>query len=325
MTGVGGRDVSGKPRMLAAVGSAAAPPRAAVGTLLPRVRNLVGMACVVLVIVATPVAADTKKTQVFPLASSGLPDKLAGAPTKLTTALATAIKGTVASVPIEDVAGLLECDPEGSTCLASVAKSLNAERLVFGTITYHVGGKVKVTLTRFDVGPDRKQQTFELSGGNADQLASELVKSSVTLFGGEVEEPNGPTGPGPEIDPPPTEPKTMPGKITTSTWAMVGGGAVFAAGGIVMLVSAQSIKRDVQNAPTDTIEDIQRLRALEDRGAQRTLIGNVLLIGGGAALAAGVVRAIIQRKSSTPAAPEAPLVQPVPTEGGAVIVLTVIR
>ena len=75
---------------------------------------------------------------------------------------------------------------------------------------------------------------------------------------------------------------------------------------------------------TASSEDIQRLRALEDRGAQRTLIGNVLLIGGGVALAAGVVRAVLQRKSTTTVAPE-PMVQPVPTEGGAVIVLTVIR
>ncbi len=326
----GGRDVKGQPRMLAAVGSVAAPPRAVGRRLAPRVRNRVAMfACVLLVVIVTPAAADPKKAQVFPLAASGLPDKLAGAPAKLTKALATAIKGSVASVPIEDAAGLLECDPEGSSCLASVAKSLNAERLVFGSITYHVGGKVKVTLTRFDVGPDRQQQTFELSGGSADQLASELVKASATLFGGsagDIEKPEGPVGPGPiEIDPQPEGPKMVPGKITTGTWALVGGGAVLAAGGVVMLVSAQSIKRDVQNAPTDTIEQIKRLRALEDKGVQRTLIGNVLLIGGGVALAAGVVRAVLQRKATTTAAPEVPLVQPVPTEGGAVIVLTVIR
>lgn len=117
----------------------------------------------------------------------------------------------------------------------------------------------------------------------------------------------------------------VPGKLTTGTWAMVGGGAVIAAAGVVMLVSAQSIKRDVQNAPTGTLAEIQRLRALEDKGAQRTLIGNVLLIGGGVALAAGVVRAVIQRKSATTVTPEAPIVQPVPIEGGAMIMLTVIR
>jgi len=272
-------------------------------------------------------AADSKKAQVFPLPASGLPDKLSTAPVKLTKALAAAIGGQVASVPIEDAAGLLECDPESSTCLAAVAKSVNAERLVFGSITYHVGGKLKVTLTRFDVGPDRQQQTFELSGGTADMLATELVKASAPLFGGEEAVViNGPDPtPGPEVPPTTEQPPMVPGKLTTGTWAMVGGGAVIAAAGVVMLVSAQSIKRDVQNAPTGTLAEIQRLRALEDKGAQRTLIGNVLLIGGGVALAAGVVRAVIQRKSATTVTPEAPIVQPVPIEGGAMIMLTVIR
>lgn len=275
--------------------------------------------CVASMMLGGSAAADSKSAQVFPLASSGLPDNLTGTPAKLTKALASAIGGEVASVPLEDAAGLLECDPESSTCLAAVAKSLAAERLVFGAISVDKG-KVKVTLTRFDVGPDRQQQTFLLSGSNADALAKDLVRSSAPLFGNEapeiiVDEP----------DPPPDKPEPIlapiPGKITTSTWAMIGGGAVLAASGVVLLVSAQSIKRDVENAPNETLEDIQRLRALENVGVQRTIIGNVLLIGGGVALAAGVVRAIIQRKSVT----EPPLVQPAAVEGGAVLVFTVIR
>jgi len=305
--------------MLAAVGSASLPRRAAVDTLDLRVMSRVAMVVCVVCLTASA-HADSRKAQVFPLAASGLPDNLSQAPAKLTKALAVAIKGQVASVPIEDAAGLLECDPESSTCLASVAKSVSAERLVFGSITYDKN-RVKVTLTRFDVGPDRQQQTFELEGTTADALAKDLVKSSAPLFGGEApliteDKPIDETPPGGE-----PLPQTMPGKITSSTWAMIGGGAVLAAGGVVMLVSAQSIKRDVQNAPTATVEDIRRLRALEDRGVQRTLIGNVMMIGGGVVLAAGVVRAVIQRKSS----PEAPVVQPAPVEGGAVLLFTVIR
>lgn len=301
------------------VGDVSAPSPTAISTFA-RVRAILICA---LVAIASPAAAEDKRAQVFPLSASGMPDKLATAPTKVTKALAQSIGAVVASVPIEDAAGLLECDPEASTCLAAVAKSLGVERLVFGSISYHAGGKYKVTLTRFDVGPDRQQQTFELSGGTADQLASELVKASSSLFGGVTieEDPTpDPTKPAPE----PVKDRSAPGKITTGTWALVGGGAVLAAGGTVMLVSAQSIKRDVQNAPTDSLDDIRRLRALEDKGVQRTLIGNVLLIGGGVALAAGVIRAVIQRKSSVAVADD-PIVQPVPTEGGAMIVLTVTR
>lgn len=308
------------PSMPGTVGTVSGPSSAAIGRFTTRLQRIAIIVCA-LVAVSSSAYAD-KRAQVFPLSGSGLPDKLATAPAKLTKALATSINAVVASVPIEDAAGLLECDPENSTCLAAVAKSLGVERLVFGTVN-HEGGKLKVTLTRFDVGPDRQQQTFDLAGGSPDQLATELVKASSALFGGvTIEEdptPDPTPGPGPDK---PVEDKGVPGKITTGTWALVGGGAVFAAAGVVMLVSAQSIKRDVQNAPTDTLDDIRRLRALEDKGVQRTLIGNVMLIGGGAALAAGVVRAIIQRKSTVV---DDPIVQPVPTEGGAVIMLTVTR
>ena len=308
------------PSMPGTVGTVSGPSSAAIGRFTTRLQRIAIIVCA-LVAVSSTAYAD-KRAQVFPLSGSGLPDKLATAPAKLTKALATSINAVVASVPIEDAAGLLECDPENSTCLAAVAKSLGVERLVFGTVN-HEGGKLKVTLTRFDVGPDRQQQTFNLAGGTPDQLATELVKASAALFGGvTIEEdptPDPTPGPGPDK---PVEDKGVPGKITTGTWALVGGGAVFAAAGVVMLVSAQSIKRDVQNAPTDTLDDIRRLRALEDKGVQRTLIGNVMLIGGGAALAAGVVRAIIQRKSTVV---DDPIVQPVPTEGGAVIMLTVTR
>lgn len=308
------------PSMPGTVGTVSGPSSAAIGRFTTRLQRIAIIVCA-LVAVSSTAYAD-KRAQVFPLSGSGLPDKLATAPAKLTKALATSINAVVASVPIEDAAGLLECDPENSTCLAAVAKSLGVERLVFGTVN-HEGGKLKVTLTRFDVGPDRQQQTFDLAGGSPDQLATELVKASSALFGGvTIEEdptPDPTPGPGPDK---PVEDKGVPGKITTGTWALVGGGAVFAAAGVVMLVSAQSIKRDVQNAPTDTLDDIRRLRALEDKGVQRTLIGNVMLIGGGAALAAGVVRAIIQRKSTVV---DDPIVQPVPTEGGAVIMLTVTR
>lgn len=292
------------------------------GTLGVRVRSLFAIGvCLACAVASAPAAADSKSAQVFPLTASGLPDQLSQAPAKLTKALASAIGGQVASVPIEDAAGLLECDPESSTCLAEVASSLSAERVVFGAISYDQG-KVKVTLTRFDVGPDRQQQTFVLSGTTVDALAKELVRSSAPLFGNEapeiIEDP-GPGDPQPETPDPVTT--TVPGTITTSTWALIGGGAVLAASGVVLLVSAQSIKRDVENAPNETLEDIQRLRALENVGVQRTIIGNVLLIGGGVALAAGIVRAIIQRKAVT----EPPLVQPAPVEGGAVLVFTVIR
>jgi hypothetical protein len=296
-------------------------------TPLVTLAALKGAVFIAAILWAVPAIAEPK-THVFPLTASGLPENLTQAPAKLTKALAISINATVAKVPIEDAAGLLECDPESTTCLTAVAKSVNnAERLVFGTVTYDAG-KVKVTITRFEPKPDRQQQTFELTGKTADALASELVRVSRPLFGkGEVlPDPDPKLDPDPKPDPDPVKPATVPGKISTSTWGIIGGGAVATAAGIVMLVSAQSIKRDVENAPNETLDDLRRLKALEDRGVARTRIGDVLVVAGGVAIAVGVVRALMQRRP-TEVQPEQPstVVQPVLIEGGAAVVLTVVR
>ena len=278
-------------------------------------RNLL----VTVALVAGVHTAHADKTRVFPLSA---PD--AEVAMKLTKALAASIKAEVANVPIEDAAGLLECDPESSSCLTAVAKSVTADRLVFGVIIVQSRTKLKVTLTKFDpAGPDRQQRTFEISGSSADALAAELVRVSGPLFGkpeGKPSKPIAPDKPDPDKqdpdkqdpdkqDPdqpdPDLKPKTA-SKISSTTWAIAGGGAVAVLAGVGVLVSAQSIKDAANAAPHDTIEDFQRLRSLEDRGVLRTRIGDALLVVGGVAMAIGVVRAIMERRKST----EATIVQP---------------
>ncbi len=267
--------------------------------------------------------ADKVKTRVFPL--SGAPDS--GVQTKMTRALADSIGADVANVPLEDAAGLLECDPESSTCLGAVAKSVAAERLVFGVIVVESKSKLKVTLTRFDpAGPDRQQRTFEIRGKDGDELATELVRVSGPLFGkpegnkrivpdDQPDKPDGPDKP----DPTPETP-TKGGKVSAATWAIGGGGAIAVAAGVGFLLSAQSIKKQVDQAPMNTVEDFEALQKLEDRGVLRTRIGDVLVIAGAAGLAVAIVRGIKERRKEP-----STVVTPTPIDGGAAIVLRFTR
>lgn len=283
-------------------------------------RTLRLIAVLAIVLGACPAWAELK-AQVFPLASTDLPAALAPVPAGLTKALAASINATVANVPIEDAAGLMECDPEAAACLAAVSKSVGAERLVFGTISFVSENTLKVTLTRFDPGPDRQQLTFEITGATPDALGKELVRLARPLFGKPA-----PKQPQPVPDPPPTPPAPVEtsGKVSSSTWALVGGGVAIAATGVGLLISARSIRDQVDAAPRDTASDFERLTALEDKGRLRTNIGNALAIGGGVVFVIGVVRAVIQKKSSTTETRSARL-QPIPIEGGAAIVLVVTR
>jgi len=272
-------------------------------------------------VAASPAWAEP--TQVFPLTGTDLPAERRGTADRLTRAIADSIDAEVSSVAIEDAAGLLDCDVEVTSCLELVSKSVGNKQLVFGTVIPGKGKALKVTLTRFRPGPDRQQQTYEISG-ETEAYPDELVRKAASLFGGArptavMTEPEEPVAPGvtatvPPIDEPP------PGTITASTWALIGGGAVGVAIGIGFRVSASGISDDVNAFPQpQTREDFDRLTDLEDRGTRQTRLGTGLIVVGGVALAAGVVRAVLQRKSP---APEERVVGVMPIRGGAAITVT---
>lgn len=272
-------------------------------------------------LVASPAWADAP-AMVFPLSPVRLPPALAEAPDQLTRALAGAIEAEVASVPIEDAAGLLECDPEATPCLEAVAKSMGAGRIVFGTITATSDTALKVTLTRFDPGPTRQQRTFDLAAATVPELADALVTAAAPLFGKgpalQVTDPGSPLEPTP--DPASVSDEPPRGRISPATWAILGGGAAATGVGIAFWVSARGLRDDVANAPRETREDLDALVALEDTGTFRTRFGGALTAVGGIALAYGVYRVVTERRR--PAERDAVVVTPVPIEGGAAIVLT---
>ena len=259
------------------------------------------LASLVMLALAGPAHAD--EATVFPLSGQNLPADLATAPEAMTKALATSIAAGVANVPIEDAAGLYDCDVETTPCLEKVSKELGARRLVFGTISRTPAGKIKVVLTRFDVGPDRVQRTYTLEGKTDRVLAEELVRVAGDLFDRRPAEPAPPikpavTPPAPSGEPMPPPSPSDPDKRsgpTLSSYLLIGVGAAIAGIGGGYLYSASNLRDEYDRAPNETFDDIQRLRELEERGNARLKTGRILVIGGSVILAAGIVRAILQR------------------------------
>lgn len=280
------------------------------------------VASVLVIATASPVWAEP--TQVFPLTGTELPAERRGTAERLTRAIADSIDADVSSVAIEDAAGLLDCDVEATSCLELVSKSVGNKQLVFGTVVPGKGKGLRVTLTRFRPGPDRQQQTYEISG-ETEAYPDELVRKAAPLFGGTQpaavttppDEPEGPLGV--TVAPPPVD-EPPPGTISASTWGLIGGGAVGIAIGIGFRVSASGISDDVNaSPPPQTRTDFGRLTELEDRGTLHTRLGTGLIVVGGVALVAGVVRAVVQRKSP---APDERVVGVTPIRGGAAITIT---
>jgi len=279
-------------------------------------------------------------TTVFPLTAPNLPMKIASAPEQLSRALADELGGAVAPLPIDDAAGLAGCDPEATTCLETVSKNYKSKRIVFGSIAMLDEGRLKVTLTRYDPGPDRQQRTFTVEG-SVDEMAEELIKLSRPLFDGsrrpngqgegegegEGEGPEKPTGGGTGTGPGPDKPPTGKGEVSGTTYVvLVGGGAMLAAG-IGFLYSANQIGQEVQAFKPKTEADFKRLIPLENKGSQRQMIGTVLTGASVVAIGYGIIRAL--RESSTPSSDSTESssstrrrLTPVPVEGGAALVFS---
>lgn len=271
--------------------------------------------------IAWPLSARADGTQVFPLEAEELPSDLGSLPQTLTARLASELGGTVAEVQLQDAAGLLECDPEATPCLELVARSLGATRLVFGRATGKAGS-VEVSLSVFESGGEARSRAFTLKAEAAEAMASKLVTESKPLF--DPDPP--PPAPDPIGSPPPPAKETpespsLLSRVPIYAWAVAGGGVILTGVGAGFLISADGLRHDVETAPTETREQIEALRELEDRGSSRTLIGNGLVVIGGLAIATGATLAILEIRS--PATERATVrVDPVPLRGGVGVVVT---
>jgi hypothetical protein len=132
------------------------------------------------------------------------------------------------------------------------------------------------------------------------------------------------TTPEPAPAPAPAADESTGGRITMGTWALLGGGALIAAGGGGFLYSAHDLRDQIQAAPRVTEDDLNRLSKLQDTRMLRDQIGTALAVGGGLVVAVGVMRAIAQldrapkEKEKEPSAS----LSLVPVSGGAAFVFS---
>ncbi len=262
-----------------------------------------------------PTALAKPSTTVFPLTAPNLPLKIASAPEELSKALADELGGDVAKMPIDDAAGIAGCDADATTCLETVADNFRSKRLVFGSIVMIDERRLKVSLTRFDMaGPERLQRTFTVKG-SVEDMADELVELSRSLFDGSKEKE-------PEPDPIILDPKPVSsGETSGSTIVILVGGGAMTLVGAGFLYSSYSISQDVVSFKPKTEADFQRLLPLEQKGAQRQLIGTVLTGVGAVALGYGLIRLVLDRSSgASESSSLSRRLTPVPVQGGAAVV-----
>jgi hypothetical protein len=226
-----------------------------------------------------------------------LPDKL------LETLRETARRFTphveVATASLADTAVIVGCDPAERACLDAVAAALNVDRLLFARIEPGTAttARVEVTLSSREHGP--VSASFDVRGDRRDDDLDALAAGVVTLFEQDedlVAEPP-PDEPPPDEPPPPADPVPVPGPpIATdeaaprARWPLyvAGGGTGVVAVGVTMWALAASKQGEIDDAPTETAADLERLADLEASARTRATAGNLLVVGGAIAIVGGV-------------------------------------
>lgn len=278
-----------------------------------------------------------KRLLVVPLAGDAA-NLAPGLQADLTKAVQSAADGAgarteMAQTSLDDLLMINGCTIEQRTCLRNIARTLGVDVMVVGDVTGSEREGLSVRLVRVPVKGEIAEKRISLAAGPGNQMAQELSASATELFPGAQPPPEKPREAPPMEDtaPPPVQPPgpadSAPsagfslGAVKPYAWGIAGGGAALAVIGGVFLLSAGSVQDDIDAAPIDTFEDLDRLRTLEDTARSRYLIGDVALITGAVAVGVGVGLIVVQARSG--AEPERQVaLSPLIIPGGAGIAVT---
>jgi hypothetical protein len=248
------------------------------------------VALTTVVALVTSVMAQPRKILVLPLdgnAPAAQRMKLNREVARLAHALGNV---TVGDTTFNETAAAVGCSPTADGCAETVRTTLAVDELVYGTATT-AGGSTTITVRRaIGSGEPRSQVTII---GQTDDGA-QVTASLQPLFAGSngdkpIGEPDGGdtvVGRDPPIEPQPEGPRrtffdTKERKLGVALGAS---GVIALVIGFSLWAGSSSLQDRIDTHPTMTRAQIDDLRALEDRAADKALQGNLFVLVG---LAAG--------------------------------------
>jgi hypothetical protein len=220
----------------------------------------------------------------------------------------------VAQVSRDDIFALAGCHSETPACLRRVRDTLDVDAVVVGSVEPTEGG-ARVTLLLAERNRPANRVTYDLSG-DPKAMEAELADKATGLFAhGDPDDPSttgddpGATGddPGAAGDDPGAraivDDDSRPdggrwnrppyrfeaGEVEPWAWGLAGGGGGAIVLGLVFYSIAGSRQDAVDQAPSMTVEDLERLQRLERSGRRFTTLGNTFTLLGLGALATGTV------------------------------------
>lgn len=268
---------------------------------------------------------------------------------KVRSAVSAALESTGHSVTpgdtsFDDAAVLIGCDPKSDACAEEVLSTLSIDEAVFGSSTR----SGEITISRIERGKPRRQAKVKPEPGQS--LSAAVTPAVQKLY----DEPS--SRPAPANEPPPSPPNSEAaveriakrpvsgrsgprgeaelsasganGSRPYRTWAIVSwsGAGVAAMAGLLFWINAGDLQDDIDRAPTETQDDLNKLRDLEDRAESSSDWGNAMMVVGAGLAGVGTYLWVKDRRSQRASSARAALAPSISPSlfpgGGAGLVLT---
>lgn len=267
----------------------------------------------VLVVTASTARAEELDPRVLVMPVEGsAPSGMRELPDEIGDALArgagtTSSTVTRATASLDDTAVIVGCEPAEAACLDAVAAALNVDQLLIARMAPSGSKDVTVEIVAVTRETEPVRQTFTIHAVSKEaDLQSMEAALPVLLEAGEArrkEKAKIETGPDPDPDP---EPEPEPGPERTRNLKpllVAGGGVAVAFAGMIFWTLASGTQQQIDDAPTGSAADLERLASLEATAKDRALAGNILVITGAVAIAGGVTWYFLDRREEVRAAP----------------------
>jgi len=312
-----------------------------------------------LLLVAGPALAQDgnggERVLVAPFAGH-LPGALARAPERLTEAMADVVGeagSRVTRAPLDDVLAVAGCGEPSDACLQQALALLEVSRAVLGEVEAADAGHIRVRLRVISRAQPAQRRSLILAGDDARALEAAFRPRAAAFWrdpdGAEVVSQRTPapatstsasTAASAAARPATAEPAAPGADLTRGprdragfsarrvdplVWGVTAGGAGLMVVGGLLLAAAGSKQDEVDDAPTDTVADLEALADLEASGRKEARWGSALLVAGAATAAAGVVLVLKQGGDAdrSPTAEIAVAPSPAPRGLGALLTMTV--
>jgi len=236
---------------------------------------------------------------VLVLQFSGEPAASASALSKEMAGAIRASGSQVNEATREDVLTLAGCAEPSDDCLQQALGMLEVRAAVTGEVRPSRGG-VEVELRAVTPDGEPRARTVALAGATPAEQAKAFRPEAEAFWRDEPSPAAAAAAAEPAAGPPAgadlsgstetDEAHFSASRVQPYAWAIAGGGAGLMAVGVVLLLAADGKQGDVDEAATDTVDDLEELVDLEESGRRYARWGNVsLIVGGLAAIAGGVL------------------------------------